>query len=424
MKNDHKPASAFMNAVKLSIFVALRENRAGFMVLRTLLLTVVMLFTLSASALHLDVAIFYQQEVTAVSLESASGKYRLKGDYDHLGYYSPGTKLRIQAEKDQVRVHLGDSLLGLFRAIAFRGEGFMNSFRIKPLNLNMPTRVYDDDIKITASGGFLKLINHVGLEHYVAGVVQSEGGGSSKDVEFYQVQAITCRTYALNNHRKHLEEGFNLCDDVHCQAYKGKCVNSDILLATMRTSGEVIIDDSKRMISASFHSNCGGQTINSENVWSIATPYLKSIRDTFCCDMPHARWAHRMEKEKWLAYLQQKFSYDITKPGALDSVLAFKQANRRVYLAGDIPLKRIRYDLKLRSTFFSIHVEDNQVVFTGKGFGHGVGMCQEGAIKMAHLGYSYADIIHFYYRNVRIVNYHELPYLLEEFREQSQKTAF
>ncbi len=393
--------------------------------LARLLLNIILItcFT-TAAAVELNIAIYHQSSITAVDLESASGKYRLKGDYDHLGHYMPGTGLHIKADNNRVLVFRNDTLLGDYHAVAFRGEGFMNSFRINPGNTLMEERVYDDDIRITAKAGFLRMINHVGLEHYVAGVVQSEGGGSSKDVEFYQVQAITCRTYALNNYRKHLGEGFNLCDAVHCQVYKGKCVNSDILLATMRTSGEVVVNENKQMISASFHSNCGGQTINSEDVWSIATPYLKSIRDTFCCDMPHAHWTHELPRDQWLNYLEQRFNYKPENNGERDSVLMFSQKNRRVNLAVDIPLKTVRNDLGLKSTFFEIREEGDKVIFTGKGFGHGVGMCQEGAIKMAHLGYSYRDIIHFYYRNVRIVNYHELPYLLEEFRQEQKKSNF
>ena len=394
------------------------------MIRQVLILFLLLCLSLSSGAVNLDIALFYRHDITGLSFQAASGEYRLKGDYDHLGDYKPGVRFSISAKDGKVLISKGDSTLGTFRAIAFRGESFKNSFQIKPENTDIQKRIYDDDLKVLAEGEYLKIINHVGLEHYVAGVVQSEGGGSSNDVEFYQVQAITCRTYALNNHRKHLDKGFNLCDDVHCQVYKGKAQNSDILLAAMRTSGEVIIDESKRMISASFHSNCGGQTMNSEDVWSIATPYLKSVRDTFCSDMPHSSWKYKMPKNEWLEYLKKKHDYNLSKEGALDKVLAFQQENRKVFLADSIPLKAIRRDMDLNSTFFSISVQDSMVVFDGKGFGHGVGMCQEGAINMVKKGYSYKDIIHYYYRNVQIVNFHELPYLLEEFNKDNQEKVF
>ena len=164
--------------------------------------------------------------------------------------------------------------------------------------------------------------------------------------------------------------------------------------------------------------------MNSEDVWSIPTPYLKSVKDTFCRHMPNATWTYSMPKSKWLKYLQKKYDYDISKPGALDSVLIFEQNERKRFLAPNIPLKTIRYDLNLKSAFFDIHVKNNTMVFKGRGYGHGVGLCQEGAINMAHLGYSYRDIIHYYYRNVQIVNYHKLPYLLDELLGDSDKTPF
>ena len=63
----------------------------------------------------------------------------------------------------------------------------------------------------------------------------------------------------------------------------------------------------------------------------------------------------------------------------------------------------MRTDLKLRSTQFEIDYQENEVVFTGKGFGHGVGLCQEGAMRMSKFGYSYKDIIHYYYTDVHLI---------------------
>jgi stage II sporulation protein D len=66
-------------------------------------------------------------------------------------------------------------------------------------------------------------------------------------------------------------------------------------------------------------------------------------------------------------------------------------------------LKKVRNDLKLKSTFFSISEKDGYVVFTGRGFGHGVGLSQEGAMRMAKLGYNYKDILHYYYNDIHLI---------------------
>ena len=79
-----------------------------------------------------------------------------------------------------------------------------------------------------------------------------------------------------------------------------------------------------------------------------------------------------------------------------------------------VPLKNIRNDLSLKSTFFSITADNDTIIFRGKGYGHGIGMCQEGAMKMAEKGYSYVDVIHFYYKGVRLIERTQLAFFREE----------
>jgi stage II sporulation protein D len=285
----------------------------------------------------------------------------------------------------------------------------LNSFKVKPGNAELKERIYSDDLRLSVNDGKFLIINHVEIESYVAGVVQSEGGGSVKDNDFYLVQAITCRTYALNNLKKHSKEGFNLCDSVHCQLYQNRCKSYEILAATYKTAGDVIVDKDNRMISAAFHANSGGQTINSENIWSIPTSYLKAVKDTFSLKMPNATWEYKILQTNWLDYLKTRFNYDIADPAKKNYAITFKQDIRQVNFTDSIPLTIIRQDLGLKSTWFSI--VDNQggyLIFKGKGYGHGVGLSQQGAIRMAQLGYSYMDIIKFYYKDVNVINYDEL----------------
>ena len=88
--------------------------------------------------------------------------------------------------------------------------------------------------------------------------------------------------------------------------------------------------------------------------------------------------------------------------------LYFEQPLRtRYYVYGNdtLPLRKIREDLKLRSTWFSFKPEGNYLIFIGRGYGHGVGLSQEGAMQMARENYSFLDIIHFYYKQVKVVHY-------------------
>jgi stage II sporulation protein D len=79
-----------------------------------------------------------------------------------------------------------------------------------------------------------------------------------------------------------------------------------------------------------------------------------------------------------------------------------------------VPLKNVRTDLQLKSTFFSIFPQGDTLVFKGRGFGHGVGMCQEGAMRMAKLGYKYPEVINFYYQKTQLIDLHKLNFFRDE----------
>ncbi|MCK5855844.1 MAG: SpoIID/LytB domain-containing protein [Bacteroidales bacterium] len=381
------------------------------MKLRQLFILLIFFIPFGLKAVKLDIGIFHNIEKKEIVFTSITGKYHVRGNQQDFGEVLKGNSIRIAIFQDSLLNYYQDSnLIGQFREIHLKSKGFMNAFSIKISNSTTKLRKYDDDLIIRIYDNKIQLVNRVGIENYTAGVVQSEALGSSKDLQFFFVQAITCRTYALVNYLKHTDEGFNLCDDVHCQYYSSRCHHSDITRATARTSGEVIVDDDNRMISAAFHSNCGGQTINSENVWTIETSYLKSVIDTCCTHESNAHWEYMMTKTDWLNFLHEKYNYPIENTIMLNKACTYTQNERKVFFENAIPLKAIRRDLHLRSTFFSIELKGDSVLFHGRGYGHGVGLCQQGAIKMANIGINYKDIISFYYTNTSLIHYSELRY--------------
>ena len=178
----------------------------------------------------------------------------------------------------------------------------------------------------------------------------------------------------------------------------------------------VLIDDHVQLITAAFHSNCGGQTSNSEDVWLTSKSYLRSVVDTFCTTgTRHSQWRREVNKSDWVRYLKTHQESPVTKE-CLDSVaVCFPQDERQVVYAGvDIPLKDIRNDWNLKSTFFSVNEEGETIVLTGRGYGHGVGLCQEGAMRMALYGKSFKDILHYYYEGINIVSIEALKFFLED----------
>jgi len=364
----------------------------------------------NAQGIFLDIRIYSNVNIQQVQIKVFSGKYELRKNNEKIQDFYKNAVLVFKVHVTLVEGFYNNKLITSGGVLQLKGIGFLNTFEIEPLKPSYAPRIYDDNLVFKTVGKNLLILNNAELEHYIAGVVESEGGGSTKDTDFFLVQAITCRTYALANVRKHWNEGFHLCDDVHCQVYKGRCKISYIMMATSQTAGKVIVDQKGKMISAAFHTNSGVQTMNSEDVWSMATPYLKSVVDTFSLKGKNARWEKRMPVNEWVNFLKNTYNYPVDDSLMYQACLHFKQDKRLVNFHGNIPLKDIRRDLNLKSAFFSVSKVGNEIVLDGKGYGHGVGMSQEGAIRMIQLGYSYEDVINFYYQKVNIVSFDKLDY--------------
>ena len=109
-----------------------------------------------------------------------------------------------------------------------------------------------------------------------------------------------------------------------------------------------------------------------------------------------------------LTYLETKYNFNIKDSVKLQKIFNFTQYKRKVYLIDSIPLKTVRADFKLKSAFFSINPKGDTLYLQGKGYGHGCGLSQEGALRMVTKGYSYKDIIRFYYKGIEIKKYDDV----------------
>jgi len=262
---------------------------------------------------------------------------------------------------------------------------------------------YSDDLICYPDLGTILMINIPDIETYIAGVVRAEGG-SGKNIEYFRTQAVIARTYMYKYFDKHITDRYNLCDNTHCQAYNGISTDTIINSATHDTHNMVILGPDSTLIISAFHSNCGGETVASENAWLTSQPYLKKVVDPYCLTSRNATWERKTTFAEWAAILQ-KAGYK----GPVDDASLFNfTANTRSvnYLAGSfsVPVNTIRSELKLRSTFFSVKADSTAVTIKGRGYGHGVGLCQEGAMVMASKGFNYKQIIDFYYFGVIITD--------------------
>ena len=389
------------------------------LVMRILFIAFILLCQFSAFSIRevINVGIFWGKSPSSALISVELGNYDLSGDGKPLKLLAENQTFVANVSANSVQITSGGKILGTFKQVQLKRKAWGACFNLKGTNPKTDRRTYNDNLKISAYNNRLKLINNVYIEHYIAGVVEAESG-SKETFEYYKVQAIIARTYVLTNLNKYSKYGFNVCDRVNSQVYKGKSTrNPDIVRAVNATRGLVLVDSDINLIQAVFHSNSGGQTVDSEDAWSQPVGYLRSVPDTFSKDMPHYNWKTFISTEKWLNYLKSKYSYPVEDSVYREYVLNYCPNQRDVCLSPldtNILLKYIRKDWDLRSTYFSINESDGYVYFEGKGFGHGVGLSQEGAMKMAELGYPYNKILHYYYKDTHLIHLSALEFFREE----------
>ncbi len=331
------------------------------------------------------------------------------GSYDVITYRNK--QLSVQKDDPVVILRYDKQLVVKIRntpgiicdSVLFTGRDGDDSFSLR-INGTTPIRkIYSGNLSCFPDMATIVFINNLNIEKYIAGVVEAEGG-KGNDPEYFKTQAIIARTYLYRNFNKHVSDRYNLCDNTHCQAYNGISDDPIIQQAVSATKGLVILSQDSSLIASAFHSNCGGETSSSEDVWLINLPYLKRVKDPYCLTSRNATWIKKISLHDWASMLIRSGYKGETSDAELFS---FSQKSRVTnYTTGSftIPLINIRDYMKLRSTFFSVIPEGDSLLLRGRGYGHGVGLCQEGAMVMARKGLDFKQIIDFYYTGVIITD--------------------
>jgi stage II sporulation protein D len=258
-------------------------------------------------------------------------------------------------------------------------------------------------VALGAIGG--RKIGDVSLEVYVARVLAGEGEPNAPEAT-QQALAIAIRTYAIFNTGKHKHEGFDLCDSVHCQVPRSANANSR--RAALATAGRILTY--KGAAAEIFYSaSCGGRSETAAAAWpttGVVRPYLRSVKDNVHDD--DVPWM----LEKSLSELQADLerigfsgtlkNVEIKSRTKSDRAASLKLSGMRPdRIAGDQFRAAIGTTV-LRSTAFSLKKDHDTVRFTGRGYGHGVGMCVIGAGRRARRGESTAEILKAYYPGLKI----------------------
>jgi stage II sporulation protein D len=276
-------------------------------------------------------------------------------------------------------------------SLMLRGKTGADFFSLRINGSQSVRQFYTGDLQCFPDLGTILMINICNVESYIAGVVQAEGG-SGRNREYCKTQAILARTYMYRYFERHLQDKYNVCDNTHCQAFSGLSRDSLISRATLETRGLVVLDSDSNLIISAFHSNCGGETSVPQDVWLTNVPYLTKKADPYCVTSHNASWEKRISMKEWSGMMRiHGYEGKTDDPSKFTFMQKTRQHN---YRAGTftIPFNTLRSEMNLRSTFFSVIPEGDSVILNGRGYGHGVGLCQEGAMVMAGSGHNYIQI--------------------------------
>ncbi|MGP1909943.1 stage II sporulation protein D [Metabacillus sp. JX24] len=258
-------------------------------------------------------------------------------------------------------------------------------------------------------------IENIPLEEYVIGVVASEMPADFEE-EALKAQALAARTYVVKqmmfDKLPKVPEGAVVSDTTSHQVYKnndqlkkqwGKDYNwkmTKIYNAVASTQGQILTYDNKP-IDASFFSTSNGYTENSDEYWTAALPYLKSVESPWDEKSPkyHDQTVINVRD------FEKKLGVKLGSGGEVGKVIE-RTSGKRVaqvdFNGKKLSGREIREKLGLRSSDFAWQLKGDQVVITTKGFGHGVGMSQYGANFMAQDGKKYKDIVSYYYQGAKV----------------------
>ncbi len=312
---------------------------------------------------------------------------------------------------------------------------YTGPIQVSPLTregrLKVSEREYRGTMEVVSnSKGKLTVVNILDLENYLRGVVPPEIGNLKEDrIEALKAQAVAARTYTVANLGRRKSLGFDFYGSVIDQVYRGYSVEWPLADKAISETRGMIATYEGKPVSSFYSSTCGGTTESIENAWGGSpVPYLRSVRDRdgisgdFCRHSPVYEWRVEWKKETLenilaanLPGMDQRKTGEFSlrgidikqrSPSGRVQLLEIKSNHGTATLRGDRIRSALRRPVRgqpmLRSTKFNLKFRRDIIVAEGGGYGHGIGMCQMGAIGMAGQGYKYDQILKHYYRGVAL----------------------
>ncbi|MBN2497539.1 MAG: SpoIID/LytB domain-containing protein [Deltaproteobacteria bacterium] len=275
-------------------------------------------------------------------------------------------------------------------------------------------RSYPGWLEIGTQGERCRLVVHVPFERYVEQVACYEIRGAGP--EALEAQAVLVRSYALAHLGRHAAEGFDFCDLTHCQVYPGDGACTAAQLESLRkVAGQVLLFEGE-LADVAYFSTCGGHTASAADVWGgeTARPYLQGVEDSregraLCARSDHLRWRFEVERDELCAALRAKLPAAAGRCAVSIAETGRGGWVRRVRIAGpggEASISGADFHLlmgrrfgwsRFKSGHFVVQARGGRYVFLGRGLGHGVGMCQHGAMGLERAGADHRAILEHYF---------------------------
>jgi stage II sporulation protein D len=351
----------------------------------------------NASAQDVRVRLFTLHPPPEVTLKTTSGSFQWRTCSACPA--SSATLLAIEATGSQLRIR--DA--GVSREVYIAGEVRLQAAGELAFTANFP-------LELKASNGQLLVTVTVPLEDYVAAVLTGESA-DFRNEQSLRAMAVVIRTYSTSFRGQHANDGFDFCDTTHCQVPVWNAVPPRVAAAVDATRDEIVSFQSAPA-AAFYHQNCGGELAASNEVWpDVKEPYLRNHSDPYCVTASPLKWESSLAASDINESLRQA---GLTPPAGWKTIeIASRSASGRVQrlrLAGGSPpdfllsASSFRFAIdrtlgwnKIRSDLYDVLNGGDHVLFSGRGSGHGVGLCQAGAEEMARQGKDYRQILDFYF---------------------------
>jgi stage II sporulation protein D len=273
-----------------------------------------------------------------------------------------------------------------------------------------------DILLIRTANNRITVINSIDIEDYIKGVLYHEVSHHWA-MEALKAQAVATRTYALYKMSGSSKLDYDVTNDIYSQVYGGK--DSERYrtgLAVDRTLNQILSYQGK-ILPAYFHATCAGMTEDAKELWDIDMLPLKGVPCMFCQDSPHLHWKKNFRLRDIQLSLN-KHDYpvglikDITildkdRSGRIRNLKITDRDGKETKISGK-DFREILGPNDIKSNNYEITMQGYYVTFNGKGWGHGVGMCQWGARGMADQQFNYKQILAYYYPGSQLMDYHDL----------------